>query len=101
MNGAQYFESSLPSTTPEAILPDLARMALGKIHAPEALRGASVSRRHAARELTRSPAILPRPKRSTTAVPAILLGVKTFSGENGNQSPQHAVLLGMSGAGSL
>jgi len=28
-----------------------------------------------------------------------LVGVKTFSGEKGNQSPQHAVLLGMSGAG--
>jgi hypothetical protein len=28
-----------------------------------------------------------------------LVGIKTFSGSAGNQSPQHAVLLGMSGAG--
>jgi hypothetical protein len=28
-----------------------------------------------------------------------LVGVKTFGGQAGNQSPQHAVLLGMSGAG--
>ena len=28
-----------------------------------------------------------------------LVGVETFSGSKDNQSPQHAVLLGMSGAG--
>ena len=51
MNCAQYFESSLPSTTQEAILPDMARLAVGPLRLPEALRRTPIPRRHAAGEL--------------------------------------------------
>ena len=98
MNGAQYFESNLPSTSKNALLPDLAGLDVGALRASQALRRKPLSRRHAAGQRTftghleTAEAIYDGPQRN-------LVGIKTFSGSEETQTPQHAVLLGMSGAG--
>ena len=98
MNGAQYFESSLPSTTRKLFYQTWPGWLWGKY----AHRKLYAEHQYLADML---------PVNSTftghlATAEAIydggagnLVGVKTFSGEKGNQSPQHAVLLGMSGAG--
>ena len=98
MNGAQYFECTLPTTSKNVFFQTWPGWTWGR-YAHRKLYGEN---RYVADMLPFSAtftghlgtaeAIYDGPMRN-------LIGVKTFSGTDGVATPQHAVLLGMSGAG--
>ena len=98
MNSAQYAESTLPSTSKKLFYQTWPGWTWSKYNArklygenryiADMLPIASTFTGH----LDTAEAIYEGPNQN-------LVGIKTFSGSAGNQSPQHAVLLGMSGAG--
>ena len=98
MNSAQYFESNLPSTSKNLFFQTWPGWTWGryehrKLYAEhrylaDMLPVTSTFTGH----LKTAEAIYDGPNNN-------LIGVETFSGSKDNQSPQHAVLLGMSGAG--
>jgi hypothetical protein len=98
MNSAQYAESTLPSTSRKLFFQTWPGWLWGKYNArtlygenryvADMLPIASTFTGH----LDTAEAIYEGPNQN-------LVGIKTFSGSGGNASPQHAVLLGMSGAG--
>jgi type IV secretion system protein TrbE len=98
MNAAQYFESNLPSTSRNLFFQTWpgwtwGRYAHRKLYAEhrylaDMLPVTSTFTGH----LAGAEAIYDGPQDN-------LVGVETFSGSPDNKSPQHAVLLGMSGAG--
>src|SRR5438034_4308153 len=98
MNSAQYFESNLPSTSKSLFFQTWpgwtwGRYAHRKLYAEhrylaDMLPVTSTFTGH----LATAEAIYDGPQNN-------LVGIETFSGQNENKSPQHALLLGMSGAG--
>jgi type IV secretion system protein TrbE len=98
MNSAQYFESNLPSTSKNLFFQTWPGWAWGRYehrklysehrYLADMLPVTSTFTGH----LKTAEAIYDGPNNN-------LVGVETFSGSKENQSPQHAVLLGMSGAG--
>jgi hypothetical protein len=98
MNSAQYSESTLPSTSRKLFFQTWPGWLWGKYTArtlygenryvADMLPISSTFTGH----LDGAEAIYEGPHQN-------LVGIKTFSGSGGNASPQHAVLLGMSGAG--
>ena len=98
MNSAQYFESNLPSTSKNLFFQTWPGWTWGryehrKLYAEhrylaDMLPVTSTFTGH----LETAEAIYDGPNNN-------LVGIETFSGSKDNQSPQHAVLLGMSGAG--
>ncbi len=98
MNAAQYFESNLPSTSRSLFFQTWPGWTWGrhehrKLYAEhrflaDMLPVTSTFTGH----LATAEAIYDGPHDN-------LVGIETFSGPAGNQAPQHAVLLGMSGAG--
>ena len=98
MNSAQYAESTLPSTSRKLFFQTWPGWLWGKYNArtlygenryiADLLPISSTFTGH----LDTAEAIYEGPNQN-------LVGIKTFSGSGGNASPQHAVLLGMSGAG--
>jgi hypothetical protein len=98
MNSAQYFESNLPSTSKNLFFQTWPGWTWGryehrKLYAEhrylaDMLPVTSTFTGH----LKTAEAIYDGPANN-------LVGIETFSGSKDNQSPQHAVLLGMSGAG--
>ena len=98
MNAAQYFESNLPSTSKNLFFQTWPGWTWGryehrKLYAEhrflaDMLPVTSTFTGH----LATAEAIYDGPQQN-------LVGIETFSGSADNKSPQHAVLLGMSGAG--
>jgi hypothetical protein len=98
MNSAQYSESTLPSTSKRLFFETWPGWTWGNYQArklygehryiADMLPVVSTFTGH----LDTAEAIYEGPHQN-------LVGIKTFSGSAGNQSPQHAVLLGMSGCG--
>jgi hypothetical protein len=98
MNAAQYFETNLPTTTKNLFFQTWPGWTWGryehrKLYAEhrylaDMLPLISTFSGH----LATAEAIYEGPAHN-------LIGIETFSGSKDNQSPQHAVLLGMSGAG--
>jgi hypothetical protein len=98
MNSAQYFESNLPSTSRKLFFQTWPGWLWGRYehrklysehrYLADMLPITSTFTGH----LKTAEAIYDGPNNN-------LVGVETFSGSKDNQSPQHAVLLGMSGAG--
>ena len=98
MNSAQYFESNLPSTSKNLFFQTWPGWTWGryehrKLYAEhrylaDMLPVTSTFTGH----LATAEAIYDGPANN-------LVGIETFSGSTDNKSPQHAVLLGMSGAG--
>ena len=94
MNAAQYFESNLPSTSKNLSSDGPA----GPGCMSTASSTPNIARRYAPRDstftghLATAEAIYDGPHDN-------LVGIQTFSGGKDSASPQHAVLLGMSGAG--
>ena len=98
MNSAQYFESNLPSTSRNLFFQTWPGWTWGRYehrklysehrYLADMLPVTSTFTGH----LKTAEAIYDGPNNN-------LIGVETFSGSKDNQSPQHAVLLGMSGAG--
>jgi type IV secretion system protein TrbE len=98
MNAAQYFESNLPSTSKNLFFQTWpgwtwGRYTCRKLYAEhrflaDMLPVTSTFTGH----LATAEALYDGPHGN-------LIGIETFSGGGGNASPQHAVLLGMSGAG--
>src|SRR5438445_13002757 len=98
MNAGQYFESNLPSTSKNLFFQTWPGWTWGryehrKLYAEhrylaDKLPVTSTVTGH----LATAEAIYDGPHNN-------LVGIETFSGQNENKSPQHAVLLGMSGAG--
>lgn len=98
MNGAQYFEANVATTTKKLFYMTWPGWAWGRYTAhslyaeshylPDLLPFSSTFIGH----LATAEAIYDGDEGN-------IVGVKTFAGEVGNMSPQHAVLLGMSGAG--
>ena len=98
MNSAQYFESNLPSTTKKLFFQTWPGWTWGRYEH----RKLYAEHQYLADMLPVS-ATFTGHLQSAEAIyegaSANLVGVKTFSGAAGEQTPQHAVLLGMSGAG--
>ena len=98
MNSAQYFESNLPSTSKNLFFQTWPGWTWGSYehrklysehrYLADMLPVTSTFTGH----LATAEAIYDGPANN-------LVGIETFSGSKDNQSPQHAVLLGMSGAG--
>ena len=98
MNSAQYFESNLPTTSKSLFFQTWPGWTWGRYehrklysehrYLADMLPVTSTFTGH----LATAEAIYDGPANN-------LIGVETFSGSKDNQSPQHAVLLGMSGAG--
>jgi len=98
MNSAQYFESSLPSTSKNLFFQTWPGWTWGRYehrklysehrYLADMLPVTSTFTGH----LATAEAIYDGPANN-------LIGIETFSGSTDNKSPQHAVLLGMSGAG--
>ena len=98
MNAAQYFESNLPSTSKNLFFQTWPGWTWGryehrKLYAEhrylaDMLPVTSTFTGH----LATAEAIFDGPSNN-------LVGIETFSGSHDNKAPQHAVLLGMSGAG--
>ena len=98
MNSAQYFESNLPSTSKNMFFQTWPGWTWGRYehrklysehrYLADMLPVASTFTGH----LQTAEAIYDGPNNN-------LIGIETFSGSGENKSPQHAVLLGMSGAG--
>ncbi|MEO8350123.1 MAG: TraC family protein [Chthoniobacteraceae bacterium] len=98
MNSAQYFESSLPSTTRKLFFQTWPGWTWGRYNA----RKLYAEHRYLADMLPINATFtghLATAEAIYDGGASNLVGIKTFSGEAGNLSPQHAVLLGMSGAG--
>ena len=98
MNGAQYFESSLPATTKKLFFQTWPGWLWGRY----AHRKLYAEHQYLADLLPFSSTFtghLATAEALYDGGTGNLVGIKTFSGDTGNQSPQHAVLLGMSGAG--
>ncbi|MGE9268102.1 MAG: TraC family protein [Verrucomicrobiales bacterium] len=98
MNSAQYFESSLPATTKKLFYQTWPGWLWGKYEC----RKLYAEHAYLADMLPISATFTGH----LTTAEAIydgnagnLVGIKTFAGSKGNESPQHAVMLGMSGAG--
>jgi len=98
MNSAQYFESSLPGTTRKLFFQTWPGWLWGtyeyrKLYAEH----------HYLADMLPVNATFTGHLETAEAIydgnAANLVGIKTFSGTKGDESPQHAVLLGMSGAG--
>ena len=98
MNSAQYFESNLPSTSKNLFFQTWPGWTWGRYehrklysehrYLADMLPITSTFTGH----LKTAEAIYDGPNNN-------LIGIETFSGSKDNKSPQHAVLLGMSGAG--
>ena len=98
MNSAQYFESNLPSTSKNLFYQTWPGWTWGRYehrklysehrYLADMLPVTSTFTGH----LATAEAIYDGPANN-------LVGIETFSGSKDNQSPQHAVLVGMSGAG--
>jgi hypothetical protein len=98
MNSAQYFESNLPTTSKNLFFQTWPGWTWGRYehrklysehrYLADMLPVTSTFTGH----LATAEAIYDGPNNN-------LVGIETFSGSKDNQSPQHAVLLGMSGAG--
>ena len=98
MNSAQYFEANLPTTSKNLFFQTWPGWAWGRYehrklysehrYLADVLPLTSTFTGH----LTTAEAIYDGPAHN-------LIGIETFSGSVDNKSPQHAVLLGMSGAG--
>lgn len=98
MNSAQYYESTLPSTTKNLFFETWPGWTWGKYTARK-LYGET---RYVADMLPFSATFTGHLETSEAIYEGSaqnLVGIKTFSGEQGNISPQHAVLIGMSGTG--
>jgi hypothetical protein len=98
MNSAQYYESTLPSTTKHLFFETWPGWTWGKYTARK-LYGET---RYVADMLPFSATFtghLDTAEAIYEGSARNLIGIKTFSGEHGNISPQHAVLIGMSGTG--
>jgi hypothetical protein len=98
MNSAQYFESSLPSTTKKLFFQTWPGWLWGKYEH----RKMYAEHRYLADMLPVNATFtghLETAEAIYDGNASNLVGIKTFSGTGGDQSPQHAVLLGMSGAG--
>jgi hypothetical protein len=98
MNSAQYYESTLPSTSKNLFFQTWPGWTWGKYEARK-LYGET---RYVADMLPFSATFTGHLETAEAIYegPAHnLVGIKTFSGEAGNFSPQHAVLIGMSGTG--
>jgi hypothetical protein len=98
MNSAQYFESNLQSTTRKLFFQTWPGWLWGKYE----YRKIYAEHRFLADMLPVNATFtghLATAEAIYDGGAANLVGIKTFAGGDGNQSPQHAVLLGMSGAG--
>ena len=99
MNGAQYLECPLPTHGQEALLPKLAGLSVGPLPASQAVwRDTAISRTCCPFSATFT-GILRHAEALYDGASRNLVGITTFAGSGGNETPQHAVLLGMSGAG--
>ena len=98
MNSAQYFESSLPSTTKKLFFQTWPGWLWGRYE----YRKLYAEHQYLADMLPVNSTFtghLETAEAIYDGGASNLVGVKTFSGAEGEQSPQHAVLLGMSGTG--
>lgn len=98
MNSAQYFESNLPSTTRKLFLQTWPGWTWGRYHH----RKLYAEHRYLADMLPVNATFtghLETAEAIYDGGAANIVGIKTFAGASGEQTPQHAVLLGMSGAG--
>ena len=98
MNSAQYFESSLPSTTRKLFFQTWPGWLWGNYE----YRKMYAEHRYLADMLPVNATFtghLETAEAIYDGNAANLVGIKTFSGTGADLSPQHAVLLGMSGAG--
>ncbi len=98
MNSAQYYEATLPSTSKNLFFQTWPGWTWGKYEARK-LYGET---RYVADMLPFSSTFTGHLESAEAIYEGAahnLIGIKTFSGEAGNASPQHAVLIGMSGTG--
>ncbi len=98
MNSAQYYESTLPSTSKNLFFQTWPGWTWGKYEARK-LYGET---RYVADMLPFSATFTGHLETAEAIYEGSahnLVGIKTFSGNAGNFSPQHAVLIGMSGTG--
>src|SRR6202167_5548962 len=98
MNGAQYYESTLPSASRRLFYQTWPGWPWGKYEA----RKLYAENRYLADMLPFSATFtghLETAEALYEGSDSNLVGIKTFAGGEGNSSPQHAVLLGMSGTG--
>ena len=98
MNSAQYFESNLPSTTKKLFFQTWPGWLWGNYEYRKLY-----AEHHYLADMLPVNATFTGHLETAEAIydgsAANLVGIKTFSGAIGEQSPQHAVLLGMSGTG--
>lgn len=98
MNSAQYYEATLPSTSKNLFFQTWPGWTWGKYDARK-LYGET---RYVADMLPFNSTFIGHLESAEAIYEGgahNLIGIKTFSGEAGNLSPQHAVLIGMSGTG--
>jgi hypothetical protein len=98
MNGAQYYESTLPTTSKNLFFQTWPGWTWGKYDARK-LYGET---RYVADMLPFSSTFTGHLETAEAIYEGSannLVGIKTFAGESGNLTPQHAVLIGMSGTG--
>lgn len=98
MNGAQYFESTLPSSTKKLFFQTWPGWLWGRYE----YRKLYAEHQYLCDMLPVSATFtghLATAEALYDGNAANLVGVKTFAGVEGKESPQHAVLLGMSGSG--
>jgi len=98
MNSAQFFESSLPATTKKLFYQTWPGWLWGKYEC----RKLYAEHAYLADMLPISSTFtghLATAEAIYDGNAGNLVGIKTFAGSEGNESPQHAVMLGMSGAG--
>ncbi|HEX3627099.1 MAG TPA: hypothetical protein VH280_16945 [Verrucomicrobiae bacterium] len=98
MNSAQYYEATLPSTSKSLFFQTWPGWTWGKYEARK-LYGET---RYVADMLPFSATFTGHLETAEAIYEGSahnLIGIKTFSGDAGNFSPQHAVLIGMSGTG--
>jgi type IV secretion system protein TrbE len=98
MNSAQYYEATLPSTSKNLFFQTWPGWTWGKYEARK-LYGET---RYVADMLPFSATFTGHLESAEAIYEGSahnLIGIKTFSGDSGNFSPQHAVLIGMSGTG--
>ena len=98
MNAAQYFESSLPSTTKKLFFQTWPGWLWGRYDYRKLY-----AEHHYLADMLPVNATFTGHLETAEAIydggASNLVGIKTFAGAVGEQSPQHAVLLGMSGTG--
>jgi hypothetical protein len=98
MNSAQYFESSLPSTTKKLFFQTWPGWLWGRYE----YRKLYAEHQYLADMLPVNSTFtghLATAEAIYDGGASNLIGIKTFAGDEGEKSPQHAVLLGMSGTG--